>query len=335
MCGVRERFRQLYLPDQRHRQVKLEEDDVTRICQRVVGQEMATQLVADQFDISRRRVQQLAKTYRETGEIPALQTPGRKPYADLPDNLEDRILKLEARLDVGAVTIAHILQVRDGLSIGNDRVHAILGEHDRVTEQPRKQGRRRPWVRWEREHSLVTVHLDWYQNNRGDWVLAVEDDASRNILGMIEEASRSAARIVELLDDVVQGYSATGPILEVITDHGSELYANKRDDRGEASHPFEEYLADQDIEHTLRAVGRPQSNGKIERFFQTYDKQRWRFSSLDEFLDFYNQMRPHMSLDWDALETSNEAFDRLLPSPDEDRNRLVGPADSGGADATK
>ena len=52
--------------------MKLDQDDATRICKRVVNHGMDTGLVAEQFDISRRRVQQLAKIYRESGEIPQL-----------------------------------------------------------------------------------------------------------------------------------------------------------------------------------------------------------------------------------------------------------------------
>ena len=268
--------------------MKLEQDDVDRICQRVVDHEMDTQLVADQFDISRRRVQQLAKTYRETGEIPELETPGRKPYADYPADLHIRILELYDRYEQGATVIAKLLRIRDGITVDNNAVHAILQEYEHVTENPKKQGRKRPWVRWERDFSLVTVHLDWYRNSREQWVLGVEDDASRKVLGMIETDARSAERSVELLDEVRRDYAETGEILEVITDHGSEFYAPNRDEDGEADHPFEAYLDEHGIQQTLCAVGRPQSNGKIERFFQTYDKQRWRFSSLDEFLEFYN-----------------------------------------------
>jgi len=101
----------------------------------------------------------------------------------------------------------------------------------------------------------------------------------------------------------------------VITDHGSEFVNPRQDDRPCLDHEFERYLHDNDIEHTLCKVGRPQSNGKIERFFQTYEKHRERFGTLDEFLTFYNEERPHMSLDWDRLETPAEAFGRLVQSP--------------------
>ena len=62
-------------------------------------------------------------------------------------------------------------------------------------------------------------------------------------------------------------------------------------------------------------IGRPQLNGKIKRFFQTYKKHRQRFETLDESLTFHNEERPHMNLNWDTLETPAEAFERLVPSP--------------------
>ena len=72
--------------------MKLAQDDATRICKRVVDHGVDTAVVAEQFEVSRRRVQQLAKEYRETREILQLGTPRRRSYADYPDDLEDRIL---------------------------------------------------------------------------------------------------------------------------------------------------------------------------------------------------------------------------------------------------
>jgi transposase InsO family protein len=284
---------------------------------------MDTSLVAEQFEVSQRRVQQLAKEYRDSGKIPQLETPGREPYAEYPDDLEDRVLKLRQRLGAGAVAIAHVLRARDDISIANNRVHEILKENEHVTDNPNKQGRRRPWVRFERTYAGVTVHMDWYHNDRDDLVLAVEDDASRRVFDMIETDGSSAQASAELLDSVCQNWDSPVPILEVITDHGSEFINTHQDERPCLDHEFERYLHDNDIKHSLCKVGRPQSNGKIERFFQTYEKHRWRFGTLDEFLTFYNEERPHMSLDWDNIETPAEAFDRLRPSPEEDFDDLL------------
>lgn len=75
-----------------------------------------------------------------------------------------------------------------------------MGENDHVTENPNKQGHQRPWVRFEREYAGVTVHIDWYQNDRGDHVLGVEDEERGVVFDMIETDASSAAASVELLD---------------------------------------------------------------------------------------------------------------------------------------
>jgi transposase InsO family protein len=124
--------------------------------------------------------------------------------------------ELHQRLGAGAVAIAHMLRVRDDLSVANNRVHEILQEYAHVIQTPI-------------------------------------------------------------------------PILEVITDHGSEFINPHQDERPCLDHTFEGYLDENDIKHTLCKVGRPQSNGKIERFLQTYDKHRWRLGTLSEFLAFYNE----------------------------------------------
>ncbi len=61
--------------------MKLDQEDVTRTCQSVVDNGMDTgdhgmdtSLAAEQFEISRRRIQQLVKQYRDSGEIPQLET---------------------------------------------------------------------------------------------------------------------------------------------------------------------------------------------------------------------------------------------------------------------
>lgn len=159
----------------------------------------------------------------------------------------------------------------------------------------------------------MTVNRDWYQNAQNQWCIAVEDDASQKILDMIEEYPRSGEAPIQLLNDVRKETADDGEILEAITDHGREFYANKRYQDGNADHSFEQYLAN-NIQHTLCAVGRPQSNGKIERYFQTYEKHSWRFDSLQEFLEYYNYQRPHQSLRYADLETPAEVFDRLLPT---------------------
>ena len=71
--------------------MKLDRDDVTRMCQRVVDHNLDTGLVADQFEISRRRVQQFAKEYCDSGEIPQLETPAAPPMQRIPTTSRSHI----------------------------------------------------------------------------------------------------------------------------------------------------------------------------------------------------------------------------------------------------
>jgi putative transposase len=48
----------------------------------------------------------------------------------------------------------------------------------------------------------------------------------------------------------------------VLTDHGSQFCANKRDKKGYAVHKFGLYLKRHHIRHILCRVGHPQTNGK-------------------------------------------------------------------------
>lgn len=97
--------------------------------------------MTEQFEINRRRVQQLFRQYRQEDEIPTVETTSRSAYADYPDNLESQVVAVHEMLGCGAVAVARVLRVEDGLTNDNNPVHAILKEHDTVTENPNKQGR--------------------------------------------------------------------------------------------------------------------------------------------------------------------------------------------------
>jgi transposase InsO family protein len=86
----------------------------------------------------------------------------------------------------------------------------------------------------------------------------------------------------------------------VLTDNGREFC-------GTDSHPFELYLALNDIEHRKTRVRRPQTNGFVERFNRTVLDEFFRTSlretawseldqlqgQLDAWLQHYNHERPH------------------------------------------
>ena len=52
------------------------------------------------------------------------------------------------------------------------------------------------------------------------------------------------------------------------------------------------------VGHIFASIKKPTTCGKLERFWGTHNKERWNFSSLEEFVKYYNYRRPHMSLDY-------------------------------------
>jgi len=79
----------------------------------------------------------------------------------------------------------------------------VLIAHGQAKTNPNKSKRRKPWVRWERDHSLSPVHLDWHtRDSDGKKVCVVLDDSSRRILAGGEfdvENTENSIRLFELL----------------------------------------------------------------------------------------------------------------------------------------
>jgi putative transposase len=96
-------------------------------------------------------------------------------------------------------------------------------------EQESKQKRRKPWIRYERAHSLSAVHMDWHISKvvPGKHVCVVLDDSSRKILlggEFNEETSENAILLLKVaLDQCCLVYN--WGIRECITDHGTQFYA--------------------------------------------------------------------------------------------------------------
>lgn len=149
--------------------------------------------------------------------------------------------------------------------------------------------RKKKWVRYERRHSLTAVHMDWlYHSEMRLWVLPVVDDSTRKLLGLIETENATTDASIYAIEQSV----THGQVEQCITDHGSQFTANER---GESR--FQEALAKLKIKHILTRIKHPQSNGKSEKFGHLYKVHRTAFKTKEEFMNWYNNVHPHMSLD--------------------------------------
>jgi putative transposase len=114
--------------------------------------------------VSQRRVQQLYKQYKDTGEIPVLQNCGRKKQ-ELTANEESIILDVHEEYKVNALALERVIDRYYEVHIPHNRIHQVLKTNNKAKNEPNKQ-KQRKWIRYERKHSLSLVHVDWHEHGR-------------------------------------------------------------------------------------------------------------------------------------------------------------------------
>ncbi|MFP3131545.1 MAG: hypothetical protein RXR51_08235 [Nitrososphaeria archaeon] len=67
------------------------------------------------------------------------------------------------------------------------------------------------------------------------------------------------------------------------------------------------------INKIVGKVDHPQTNGKVEKFFNIFEKKVKFFNTVDEFMNWYNFIRPHGAFDIERLETPATIFYKRLP----------------------
>ncbi len=148
---------------------------------------------------------------------------------------------------------------------------------------------KRTYRRWQRMHPNSLWQCD-LKLVGARWLIAILDDHSRFVTGSRIFNEGTAENVISILDQAIHEYAKPR---EILTDHGSQFWSVRR---GESS--FDTYCASKGIKHILGGIGKPTTQGKIERWFRTYDQEHARFQLHRKFIEYYNYERPHMSLDY-------------------------------------
>ena len=134
------------------------------------------------------------------------------------------------------------------------------------------------------------------------WLQAVVDTFGSFAFGKLY-ISKEAETAVDLLSDrVLPFYASEGiPVENILTDNGREYFGRPM------VHPYEIFLGLNEIAHRRTRVGRPRTNGFVERFNRTaldeffretfrntfYTSVQGLQEAFDRWLHFYNYERPH------------------------------------------
>jgi putative transposase len=228
---------------------------------------------------------------------------------------EKLIVSVHKEQKQGARRLEKIIDFKHGRYIPHNRIHEVLLKNGLAKENKNKKKRRKAWIRYERKHSLTAVHLDWHTGKVVQKeVCVVEDDSSRYILAGGEFDAATAEISINLVQEVLDNYGWIRKAEQVITDRGSQFYANKKDKNDESESRFELFLAEHQILHIKARIKHPQTNGKVEKWYDLYEKHRLEFETFADFVNWYNTIRFHESLDTISyLQTPNDAFWSRLP----------------------
>jgi transposase InsO family protein len=275
----------------------------------IVGGASPTEL-ARSHPISRSWLFRLLARYREGGYgavEPRSRRPKSCPTRTAPE-IQDAIVELRhelvaAGLDAGPQTIAYHLRLRFGVTPSRPTIWRILKSKGLIEPQPHKRPKS-SWIRFQAE-----LPNEMWQADSTHWQLADRSDVE--ILNLIDDHSRFALasvafRTVKAPDVLETFYAAAesyGYPAKFLSDNAAVFSGAPR--RGRVV--LESELDRLGIESKHSSPYHPQTCGKVERFHQTLKRYLERQVpaeslahlqlQLDGFRVYYNQQRPHRSVD--------------------------------------
>jgi hypothetical protein len=221
---------------------------------------------------------------------------------------ERSIMAIRRKLNANEFEIHHLIG-------GKFRVHPSVSTIYRTFKRyPLNQARKEKIKRYEKMYPGEQAHTDTYTLTKTLFI----DRTKQYLFGLLDDCTRLC--YVELIPNIQaltvtrafsRGYkwfSVHGiKIEEVLSDNGSEFTTFTGSKRAKENHVFESMLTIFDIKHKYIRPYRPQTNGKIERFWktlynecvrlQTVSQTREEFSAeLKGYMYRYNYQRLHSGI---------------------------------------
>ncbi|HUT59357.1 MAG TPA: DDE-type integrase/transposase/recombinase [Phycisphaerae bacterium] len=245
------------------------------------------------------------KRFEQEGPAGLMDRPrGGRKGSKLPDLTKRTILMLkESNPDWGCQRISDMLVRGPALPASPTAVARVLKEAGYELEEVPTHRHPDRVRRFERARSNQLWQTDLFtfvlkRQNRRVYLVAFMDDHSRFLTGFGLHASQSAALVLEVLRTAITSY---GSPEEILTDNGTQYVTW----RGKSA--FTKELEKRGIRQVVASPRRPQTLGKIERFWGTLwrecietavfldlaDAQR----RIGHFIDYYNFQRTHQGID--------------------------------------
>ena len=143
----------------------------------------STKRIAEDMKLSLSSVKRVWMHWTKTKMPLNIKKFGRKKKT-LDEESVNLILEVHKEQNLGARRLEKIIDFTHGKHIPHNAIYKELLSHGLANVNRNKSKRRKPWIRFERKHSLSMVHLDWHTSIHGGkkvFVCVVLDDSSRRI----------------------------------------------------------------------------------------------------------------------------------------------------------
>jgi len=255
--------------------------------------------ISRQTGVRRETLSRWWMRYQERGRA-GLEPRSRRPHHStgrLAAGVEEQVLQLRNR-GWGPARIAL------SLHIGHSSVHRVLLRHGR---NRLRQPAPRVFRRYEKSRPGELLHLDLkylyrWPNSSREYAYAGVDDFSREAVASVRR-NRSSQDAAAFLEEVVMALPYR---IEAVMTDNDLIFSMRHAYHAQRQTHFQQCCRSLGIEHWLTSPHRPQTNGKVERFFRTLDEEcllvhapgcsALRIRDVEEFVWYYNHQRPHLSL---------------------------------------
>lgn len=235
--------------------------------------------------IGRRTSYNWLARFREGGLEELLRDdPGGRPVRSVPQDARQAILALRSKYGWNEKRIHHELR-----NVSYYTVRRVLAEANALGTAPPR--RRRSFRSFERPLPNHLWQADFSFLDDNTWLFALLDDYSRYLVDAMEFEEASTENALFIVRRAVHRH---GLPYQLMTDHGAQFWNNNR----KQSNAFGQTLDALGVQHILAGVKRPQTNGKIERWFGSYKQESPQFIGLSEYAYHYNYCRPHGGINY-------------------------------------
>lgn len=264
-------------------------------------------------DTDRRSFRKYYNRFKQSGSdqdlLPQKRGPKWKTRRTVPE-IEDEIKSLRQK-GLNRYDIVNALKPKLGDATPSPSgVYLVLKRHYLNRLNPPMKEEKRALIK---EKAGEMAHIDCHHLSK---CLVLNESRRRYMVCVIDSCSRVAW--AEIVDDItaLTVMFATLRCLnvladryqlrfqEVLTDNGPEM--GTKNSKIKHQHPFERMLMELGIKHRYTRPYRPQTNGKVERFWRSLEEDLLRETTFDsiehlkdellQYIIYYNHHRPHQGI---------------------------------------